>query len=117
MRFIKRAVVVIMTVAIVLSSVGTLPVFADNSTGSGEGSSAYTKKVVSVLFDNSASMQNENRFEYAMYAMQALLALLGPDDTLIVTPMNTPGKNNSKVFLQICWRVRIICLDWNMSKL
>ena len=49
----------------------------------------YTQKVVSVLFDNSGSMDNENKFEYAQYAIQMLMSLLGEKDILVITPMNT----------------------------
>ncbi len=49
----------------------------------------YTKKkVVSVLYDTSGSMQAEQRAEYARYASQTLMAMLGSEDKLFFMPMH-----------------------------
>ena len=61
---------------------------ASASGGSGLSEVRYTKKVVSVLFDNSGSMDSNDRFEYAKYSIQMLMSLLSERDELIVTPMN-----------------------------
>ena len=88
MSFIKRSITYLIVIAVMLSSL----CFAAVSTAAEDESAAYSRKVVSVLFDNSGSMQSENRYEYAMYSIQALMALLSPNDTLVVTPMNKPNK-------------------------
>ncbi len=56
-----------------------------------DGNSTFTKKIVSVVFDDSGSMTGgtNSKFEYAKYAMQMLMALLGENDELIITPMNS----------------------------
>ena len=53
----------------------------------------YTKKIVSVLYDNSGSMDWDNKNDYALYAIQALAALLDSDDVLTITPMNNEFGN------------------------
>ncbi len=47
----------------------------------------FSKKVVSVLFDDSGSMV-ESRFAPAQYATQMLMSFLDEKDTLIITPLN-----------------------------
>ncbi len=60
-----------------------------------------TRKVVSVVFDNSGSMvQNSKgdiyRERNALYSLQVLIGLLNKNDTLFITPMNVdPGHPNS----------------------
>jgi len=69
----------------VLLLVTMLPI---GSASAADGQTSYTKnKVVSVLFDNSGSMVGD-RWDYARYALQTLMATLGKNDTLIITPMN-----------------------------
>ena len=53
----------------------------------------YTKKIVSVVFDNSGSMEGD-KYAYATYSLQLLMGLLSERDELIITPLNT---NNSAV--------------------
>ena len=56
------------------------------SVSAADGETSYTKnKVVSVLFDNSGSMLENDRWSYAKYALQTLMATLGTNDTLIIT--------------------------------
>lgn len=50
--------------------------------------SDYTKKIISVVYDNSGSMNNE-KDKYARYSLQILIGLLDSDDELIITPLNT----------------------------
>ncbi len=77
-------------------SVCILPVGADNTSTSqtADDEVRYTKKVVSVLFDTSGSMNNtsDHRNEYALYAIQMLMSLLGKNDQLIITPMTGSDK-------------------------
>ena len=53
-----------------------------------QASESYTEKYVSVLLDDSGSMTTDNRWEYAVYAMQMLMALLNEQDKLWITPLN-----------------------------
>ena len=53
----------------------------------------YTKKVVSVVYDNSGSMQGD-KDAYATYSLQLLMGLLSERDELIITPLN---ENDSAV--------------------
>ena len=49
----------------------------------------HTQKIVSVVYDNSGSMENnDKRQHYAHYALQMLTALLNSQDQLYITPMN-----------------------------
>lgn len=47
------------------------------------------KKIISVVYDDSGSMEGE-RWDYANYAMQALIALLNEQDDLYITFMSQP---------------------------
>ena len=95
MKRTKQAVCLLLALLMVA---GTL-MLPSAAGGSGTNASAvagtdtagtYTKKVVSVLYDNSYSMLSQGQY-YAKYAIQALAALLGPEDALLMTPMNVPG--------------------------
>ncbi len=50
--------------------------------------SLYVRKIVSVVFDDSSSMQTDNRIEYASYAMQTFCGMLNSEDQLYITYMN-----------------------------
>ncbi|MBP3436975.1 MAG: hypothetical protein J6K61_03590 [Clostridia bacterium] len=52
------------------------------------GSESYTEKYVSVVLDDSGSMDEENRWQYATYAMQMLISLLNEQDKLWITTLN-----------------------------
>ena len=66
-----------------------LPFSVSNSpVSAAENAASYTEKYVSVLLDDSGSMDAENRWEYAVYAMQMLMALLNEQDKLWITPLN-----------------------------
>ena len=73
---------------------GILQISAD-STQSAETTNRHAQKIVSVVYDNSGSMESsDKRQHYAHYAMQMLTALLNPQDELHITPMNDKnGKN------------------------
>ncbi len=50
--------------------------------------SLYIRKVVSVVYDDSGSMLNNNKYAYANYAMQAFCGMLNGEDKLYITYMN-----------------------------
>lgn len=68
-----------------LSFFGVLPVAAE---------SLYIKKIVSVVYDDSGSMVNNNsaNWAYANYAMQSFAGLLNSDDRLFITYMSSSEK-------------------------
>lgn len=86
MRFPKKVLLLVLTVCLLLQALAASALAA----GLQGDDARYTQKVVSVLYDNSGSMSRENRYEYARYAIQMLMSLLGEKDKLIITPMNTP---------------------------
>ena len=108
MRRFTRLMALIMALIFALSCV-YLPAGAasDAQAQSDTDASFAKKKVVSILYDNSASMSSSMRdkdyqkeppddeeasiarYPYAEYAMRMFIALLGPQDELIVTSMNT----------------------------
>lgn len=93
----KRLLALLLAAMLLMTAL--LPALGGASALEGEGETRYTKsKVISVLFDNSPSMKKANsqtvyRWEYARYALQTLLSTLTSQDTLIITPMNTPEGN------------------------
>lgn len=81
----------LLLLALLVPMLGGFPVSAAD-----DADQTHTKnKVVSVVYDNSGSMTSENRWHYSRYAIQTLMALLGPNDRLIITPMNRPGYNTA----------------------
>ncbi len=52
------------------------------------------KKVVSIVYDDSGSMQSYNNYCYSDYALQILTASLGHDDELNIVKVSSPGINN-----------------------
>lgn len=54
---------------------------------SAKADSLYVKKIVSVVLDDSGSMSNGN-WEYALFSLQNLAAMLNPGDKLFVTRLN-----------------------------
>lgn len=82
-----RALALLLAGIVLLSALVALPV--PSRAEETDTSDLYTKKVVSVLYDNSGSMEDEdNRRYYALYALRMLISLLGEGDQLVVTPMN-----------------------------
>lgn len=77
--------------SLLLAVILVLPMIPVGSASAADTTTSYTKnKVVSVLFDNSGSMISPSRdlWDYAKYALQTLMATLGKNDTLIITPMH-----------------------------
>ncbi|MFI8706759.1 vWA domain-containing protein [Bacillus sp. NPDC077411] len=49
------------------------------------------QRVVSLVYDDSGSMRNNDRWKYANYALQSLIALLDEKDTFSYVPMSHPA--------------------------
>ncbi|MBE6594862.1 MAG: hypothetical protein E7644_03585 [Ruminococcaceae bacterium] len=94
MKWIKCTISLLLALTCLIS---LLAVVSSGAAASGTQSSAeneprFTKKIVSVLFDNSGSMSaGDKRNSYATYSIQMLMALLSEKDELIITPMNVNG--------------------------
>lgn len=94
-KFCRKVVASALVVLIIGSLFSIFPFAATGQNGNTSGTQAgqearYTEKIVAVLFDDSWSMNDtpDKRLEYAKYAMQSLISLLGPNDTLIINGMN-----------------------------
>ncbi len=92
MKFGKRLLSLLLClVCLAPTLLAAIPVQASSepAPASQTSTQGYTKKkVVSVLYDTSGSMQNEKRAEYARYASQTLMAMLGSEDKLFFVPMH-----------------------------
>lgn len=87
LKKITRVLALCLLLLILCGSIPPLPV----SAAGGQQSSAYKKKVISVVYDNSGSMNagaNKNAILYARYSLQILLSTLNQGDELVVFPMN-----------------------------
>lgn len=85
MKFLIRCFSVLLVLGILLPGTGLiLPAAAE---------SLYIRKIVSVVYDDSTSMQNFDRWANANYAMQAFSGLLGMDDRLFLTYMSEVVQN------------------------
>ncbi len=90
MRFGKRLLSCLLILACLCSALLVASPASAEETGA---SQTYTKKkIVSVLYDTSGSMTSENRYNYARYASQTLMAMLGEGDKLVITPMHQGNK-------------------------
>ncbi len=54
--------------------------------------SAMAARSAALVYDDSKSMKDEDRWLYANFALQTLVALLDPEDRLDVVTMSEPGK-------------------------
>ena len=79
-RAIRNAAFCLVVLALLLSGAGRRA----------GADSLYVKKIVSVVLDDSGSMDGD-RWNYAIYALQNLAAMLNPGDTLFVTRLNQGG--------------------------
>ena len=86
----KHLLVTVSLLTFLLVLVSALPVQAEES-------SYRTKKVVSVVYDDSGSMSQYGlkNWAYADYAMQAFIALLDKNDELYITYTSNPGVSES----------------------
>ena len=71
----------ILLLAIFVSGITLIPARAENEVN-------YKKKIVSVVYDNSGSMDGDQKPELARYSLQMLVSMLGQEDELIVCPMS-----------------------------
>lgn len=83
MKKITRVLALCLLLLILCGSIPPLPVSA---AGTGQ-SSAYKRKVISVVYDNSGSM-TAPKMPYAVYSLQILMSTLNSGDTLVIFPMN-----------------------------
>ncbi len=51
--------------------------------------SLYVRKIVSLVLDDSGSMSDGSRWDYALYALQNMAAMMNPDDELYVTTLSS----------------------------
>lgn len=91
MKKAKGMLSFLLVIMLLLGSISVLCVPAKAQTGNNNNDVRYTKKIVSVLFDDSGSMNDQQRIDYALYSIQMLMSLLSENDTLVLTPMNYGG--------------------------
>ncbi len=79
----------VLFVAIVMMTLALSHYFALDVNASTGDEVRAAKKIVSVVYDDSGSMQGE-RWSFANYSMQALIALMNEQDELYITFMSQP---------------------------
>lgn len=77
----KRLICLLCTLALALAMV--CPVTTAYADSGDEG------RVINVVYDDSGSMQTNNRWSQALYAMEVFAAMLGEEDEMNVFPMNS----------------------------
>ena len=91
----RRSIRLLAALVAVLSLLSVTALFFTSSAAVAEEDDVhFKKKIVSVLYDNSGSMNDvPDRLECAKYALGTLTALLNTTDTLVITPLysGTPG--------------------------
>lgn len=85
MMKLKKKICLFLAVFFLVSAL-VIPVSAKE-----EKTSVRNRKLVSVVFDDSGSMENE-KWEYTSYAMQCFAAMLNKEDTLDITYMSSYDK-------------------------
>ncbi len=65
-----------------------ISVFVPTMTANAQNDSVRARKIVSILYDDSGSMENE-KWEYTSYAIQCFAAMLNKEDILDITYMST----------------------------
>jgi len=78
---VRRIVAFLSALVIVFSITVGLPVNASEK-------STYIKKIVSLVYDDSGSMKNDNKWAYANYAVQSFCGMLNSEDQLYITYMS-----------------------------
>ena len=76
---------------VLLLSLMTAGVFSLQNT-IGYASESSGRKIVTIVFDDSFSMANENRYSNANYAIQAFIALLNEEDELHLIYMSDAAR-------------------------
>ena len=75
----------------ILAVISLLSLFAINVGATSDTEEKTIKKVVSIVYDDSMSMDNSNEdWAYASYSLQNLIGLLNPQDELGVVKMSNP---------------------------
>ncbi len=82
----KRTLSVVLMLVLMLSCMTAFPLKTS-------ADSLYIKKVVSVVYDDSGSMDDEHRYLYANYAMQTFCGMLNEEDKLYITYMTSPSQS------------------------
>lgn len=98
MRTARRVLSLLLVCALLVGAM-TL-VFAASpgvAAASGNDEVRYSKKIVSVVFDNSGSMGNDQKDAYAFYGMRVLLSIMNAGDNLMITLMNNQGHSDPLV--------------------
>ncbi len=67
------------------------------------------ERVVSLVYDDSGSMRNNDRWKYANYALQSLVALLDEKDKFSYVPI---GKPNDPLNISLTKDKRQTEIDW-----
>lgn len=83
----KRVVTVLLAAAVLFG------VFAVTGSLTVNAESLYIRKIVSVVYDDSGSMEMEDKWAYANYAMQTFCGMLNSEDQLYITYM-CPSESN-----------------------
>ena len=83
MRRVLALALVVVMIAAMLPQL-TLPAAAE---------SLYIRKIVSVVYDDSGSMNSRSKWDYANYAMQAFCGMLNSEDQLYITYMRHTQTN------------------------
>lgn len=97
----KKAISVLLALIMILPILTCLvvPITAqDSSNDTMVSQPLYTRKVVSVVYDDSGSMggREGEKWAYANYAMQSFCGMLNSEDQLYITYMSTPGQSEEK---------------------
>ena len=86
---IKRLCCIALSIMLLLSTC-ILSVNAENN------ENKSIKKIVSIVYDDSGSMNNKNEdWAYASYSLQNLIGLMNPQDELSVVKMSSPNQTTS----------------------
>lgn len=78
----KKAVLVVSFVLLIIG------ILSFSSLIGSSAESMYIRKIVSVVYDDSGSMSDANKYVYANYAMQTFCGMLNNEDKLFITYMN-----------------------------
>ncbi len=84
----RRFISLVLVLAFVCSGLVLIPHEAS-------AESMYIRKVVSVVYDDSGSMKEGDKWAYANYAMQAFCGMLNSEDQLYITYMSEAEKNKN----------------------
>ena len=83
--FSKR---IIRILALCIAAVFLMACIPMSAAQTSEAETSYKRKIISVVYDNSGSMEVQSRINYAQYSLQILLSMLGSGDILTISPMN-----------------------------